>query len=269
LQIELELDSPKPATYEILWMVNYGTQKYGQSFIHDRRIVRFRDPFFVEVLCFDSNFQPVRLNPEFVDPGKQSQPAVNGGAIYVETTLHNNISFPLIIKTVETTLNATFSEDLPINLCEGEQLTFIGTPAVDAQQSLTVVCSIGSKEDCRFSYVYDALRIEKINVRAVLHAPGTVVRHIPFVASLTLENVTDELILIALECVLSRGFLCEGPGKQILPVFGGQLRTIDFTFVAWRTGSVMLPTITIVEQGFGGSVEHIQTIQLPVIVVHN
>jgi hypothetical protein len=271
LRVDLTLDCPKAGIYTIAWIINYRTTKYGPSLIDGERIVEFREPFLVETRFFDANWQAISFNQTRVgDVLVKSRPViVNGSVIYIETMLQNNVCFPIVIHSIEPTFDATLPRDFPFDLCDGEQFAFIGTDDGISPQSLTIIYSIDEKETSRFSFTYDALGVVRRNVKAVLNSPGTVVIHVPFVAQLSLENTIDDLVIVHIECTLARGFLTDGPGKRKIPFFGKQHRSLDFTFMALSTGSTSLPTIAIAEQTFPGTLEHTQTIQLPVIVVHH
>jgi hypothetical protein len=102
-----------------------------------------------------------------------------------------------------------------------------------------------------------------------LSAPGIVVKKTPFLAQLLLENTTEDLLIVEVECNLCCGFICGGPGKRRFPMFAQQQRCIEFTFVAQNTGAAELPPIKISEQTPSRPPDRPLIVEHPLLVVHH
>jgi hypothetical protein len=268
LDFELFVCSQKAGTYDVTWTVHYTTARFGPCSVEQQHRIHFQDPFFVDARFSDANFHPIVFG-DVVKRNtivKQLPIGVNDSVVYLQTMLRNNVGFPLRISSIQPTFQVLGPNEFPILLAEGESFVFIGTVDFRVPHRLEVRYDFPDIETGVFVYAYDEILPLDRTIHASLNAPGEVVRNRPFQATLRLENISENVVLVEVACSPSRNFLVDGPGKRLIPLFGTQCKIVDFTVVALSTGSETLPMIKV---GKYDSPQDQQMIQHPIIVVHN
>jgi hypothetical protein len=240
VSLEIWMTSTFSAEYLLTFKIGFETNSSIRAGKVEQKVIAFQTPFDVQSHFFDGNF-------ELIHDGTSQ--IANTSVMYFDTILRNGINAPLKIHGVRPTFQPMFDTSaFPIELLPGEQFSFMGKFDGHLRHSVIIRYSFEDLEPCELTHRYDNLAMNQTRFRARLEAPSMVVRAKRFPVTLTIENLTDDLIQVMMECIVAPGtFICDGFHKKRIPLFARQQTVLEFTFVAMITTLKLLPEFCVAE----------------------
>jgi hypothetical protein len=244
----------------IAFRVKFEMHEFKGGRVKNATELEFRRSFKVCVRPLDATLQALPLIE-----GKHSMVLTDTyGKLLIESSFRNVINCPLTISIIELNLEL-FGTDCDMELAEGEQITVIGKVTTRGRQAAKIVYSLGDMGICEFRTFLCDVAVPAPSFTASLTAPPVVVWNKPFQAILTIENLTNRVLMLYFNVDMTRGFLSEGPTRMKLNLFAKQSVRYVYTFVALYTCSKMLPQIQITDLSREGEP---MLLVVPVVIAH-
>jgi len=240
--LNLFIETQSPIITTVNMIVSFGTSLSGKGVFKRSMLFSFQPPFQASMNVFDENFEEC--------PKTQIQSLERGCSLHIETILTNNISTPVTIKSLSSSIKSIDDEGLPTELYPGESYTFFGEIAKAGDSTIAIGYYVEGAGDCTFTLRPPRIEEYCRPVKYSFESPPLVIKHKEFECKVIIERDSTldsypEMLEVLIEIEKSQSFFYTGPLRKNIYISRNQKKEILLKFLALDTGSMFLPNIVL------------------------